>query len=129
MNHYKRHTMNATLSTMRAFGSFIKNKAIAIIVLAVSAYIYLGIPADSATPMPFVEVFYAGILLGTIIVVAPFIRLLVFPEVASYAESGELRKDLATRSTISPALLHYWFATAICYAATILCVTALLNLK
>ena len=121
--------MNTTLSTLRATGSFIKNKAIAIILLAFSAYVYLGLPTDSATPIPFVEVFYAGILLGTIIVVAPFIRLIVFPEAASYAESGELRKDLTIRSTVSPALLHYWFATAICYAATILCVTALLNLK
>lgn len=126
MNNLKHKHMT---NTLRAGVSFIKNKAFAIALLALAAYAYLGIPADAETPMPFVEVLYAGILLGTIIVAAPFIRLVVFPEAAAYAESGELRKDLVTRVTVSPALMHYWFATSICYAATILCVTALLNLK
>lgn len=121
--------MNNTSITLKAAGSFLKNKAIVIILLLALAYAYISIPADAATPMPFVEVFYAAILLGTIVVVAPFARLMVFPEAAAYAESGELKKDLLTRVTVSPALLHYWFATAICYAATILCITALLDLK
>lgn len=121
--------MNTTFSTLKAVGSFAKNKAIAIAILALAIYVYLGLPSDPETPTPFVEVFYAGILLGIIIVMAPFIRLVVFPEAAEYAESGGLRRDLRGRTSLYPALLHYWFATAICYLATILCVTALLNLK
>lgn len=121
--------MNNTLSVLKACGAFLLNKAFAFIVLLLSVAAYLSLPSDPATPIPFVEVLYAGILLISIIIIAPFLRLLVFPEAAEYAESDALRDDLKTRSTVNPALLHYWFATLICYAAAILCVTSLLNLK
>lgn len=126
MNSYKTTTAG---NVLRAFGSFFANKAFAIALLAVAVYVYLGLDSGAESPIPFIEVFYVGILLGAIIVVAPFLRLVVFPEAAAYAESGQLRKDLNTRTTVSPALLHYWFATTVCYTATILCFTALLNLK
>jgi hypothetical protein len=122
--------MKTAKSTTKAFASLLKNKAIALALLAAAVHVYLQMPADSATPVPFVELYYVGINLGAAVIVAPFLRLIMFPEAAEYAESGTLRRELMLyRSPVSPAMLHYWFATAICNVASILCFTSLLNLK
>jgi hypothetical protein len=121
--------MKTAQSTTKAFAAFLKNKAVAIGLLAAAVAFYLNLPANSEQPVPFVELYYVGILLGAAIVVAPFLRLIVFPEAAEYAESGMLRDELHTRVTVSPAMLHYWFATTVCNVASILCVTSLLDLK
>jgi hypothetical protein len=121
--------MKTAKSTTKAFASLLKNKAIALALLAVAVYVYLQLPADSETPLPFVELYYVCINLGAAVIVAPFLRLIMFPEAAEYAESGTLRKELMIRSTVGPAMLHYWFATTVCNVASILCFTSLLNLK
>jgi hypothetical protein len=115
---------NQLVKTIKATAMFLVNKAIIISVLAASIYGFNHIPnGPDAQPLPFVELIYSGILLGAVAVAAPLVRLLVFPEVAAYAESGKLRKDLTEYgSSVTPALLHYWFATAICYAAAFICV-------
>lgn len=74
---------------------------------------------------PFAELLYAVILVGTVIVTAPVIRLLVFPSAASIAEKGEL-PALLKYSKVEPALMHYWIATVISYAVTLICVSSLI---
>ena len=104
---------------------FVKNKAVAIIVTIVAAVIYLGLSSPSGSPLPFLEVFYAGILLSSVSVMAPLIRLLVFPEAAEYAESGALRDDIA-KDYKTNGILHYWFATGICWVSSIAAITSLI---
>ena len=96
------------------------NKGAAIALLLILIFKYSGL-ADA----PFAELFYAVILIGTTIVTAPIIRLLVFPAAANIAESGELKKLIAI-NTVSPALIHYWICTVISYTVTLLCVSSLL---
>lgn len=99
---------------------YLKNKLLSMIVLAVAILLYGLTPMD----MPFSELLYTGICVLAIIIAAPFIRLLVFNEVAQYAESGQLDRDLARRD-FTPALCHYWFATFISYAAPIACIATI----
>lgn len=96
------------------------SKGVAIIVLALLILKYTGL-----SDAPFAELLYAGVLVSAVIVVAPIIRFLVFNEAALLAESGKV-KGLLQLKTLSPELIHYWFATFISYAVTLLCVSSLL---
>lgn len=102
------------------FISLLKNKGIAISLLAVLLYKY----ADFGDA-PFAELIYAVILISTTIVTAPVIRLLVFPESADMAERGSV-EDLLGQPDFSPALFHYWFSTAVSYIVTLVCISSLL---
>ncbi len=95
-----------------------KGAVISLLLLLIFKYTGLG-------DAPFAELIYAGILVLTVAVLSPIIRLLVFAEAAELAESGGVRKLLRKRS-ISPELIHYWIATAISYIVTLLCVSSLL---
>ena len=99
------------------------NKGVAACFVAILAWEYIGLSSDD--PTPFAEVLYALILAGTVIIVSPFVRLLVFPVAAEAAEKGDIKKWLESES-FTPALAHYWFATIISYATTALCVSSLL---
>lgn len=106
------------LQTLTAATKFFLNKFIGISVLVVLMWIYSGLPTE--TPLPFAEHLYLLILIFGASVVAPFIRLLIFPEAAEYAESGGLRTDLKM-GTRTPALLHYWWSSSVCFVLTIVC--------
>lgn len=75
-------------------------------------------------PLAFLEIYYAALSVGVAVLLAFVIRLGVFPETAEYAETGELREDLRG-VFMSPRLIHYWFATAICFAAVLFCLSNL----
>tara|TARA_R110002153_G_scaffold94770_2_gene228326 strand:+ start:835 stop:1161 length:327 start_codon:yes stop_codon:yes gene_type:complete len=108
------------MKKIKTLGHLLLSKGIAICSLAILIFKYSGL-ADQ----PFAELFYAVILVGTVIVCSPVIRLLVFAEAAELAESGKVR-DLLRKDKVCPALHHYWFATSISYAVTLLCVSSLL---
>ena len=111
--------VKTTIAALR----FLKNKAAAIIALALSVYFYNQIPqGPDAETVPFAEVLYAAILIQAVLVAAPLARLLVFPEVSEYAESPKLRSDLSWGLNVTPALIHYWYATGLCYLICIVCV-------
>ena len=107
---------NKLTTTLR----LIWNKGIAVALLLILIFKYSGM-ADA----PFAELFYAVILIGTVIVTAPIIRFLVFPVAGTLAETGEVKRLIAVNS-ISPALIHYWICTVISYTVTLLCVSSLL---
>jgi len=110
------------LKTLAAVAHFLLNKMFAILLLIAGTHLYNKIPDGPGTPtQPFAEVIYALILLGYILIAGPFARLLIFPEAAEYAESGQMRKDLYLERP-TQALAHYRFATAVCYIAAIVCV-------
>lgn len=102
-------------SQLGAFFATLKNKAAAIIVLVVMAVTYHALPDN----LPFMEVFYTLLTILACVVVAPLLRVLVFNEASQYAESGCLVKELQYLK-FTPALIHYWIATIICYAIVIL---------
>ena len=58
----------------------------------------------------------------------------MFPEVARYAETGQINIDLYGNdkterlAASSPALRHYWFATAICYGVAALAMFGAMHL-
>jgi len=95
-----------------------KGAVITLLLLLVFKYTGLG-------ETPFAELIYAGILVLTVAVLSPVIRLLVFTEAAELAESGGVRK-LLKKKDVCPELIHYWIATAISYIVTLLCVSSLL---
>ncbi|MGB2185109.1 MAG: hypothetical protein ACPH5P_00370 [Akkermansiaceae bacterium] len=95
------------------------NKGIAGAVLAIMFYNYTGV-ANTA----FGEVLYALILVGTTIVSAPVVRMLVFPAAAEMAENGV--KKLLEGDKVGASLIHYWLCTAISYLVTLVCVSSLL---
>jgi len=99
------------------------NKGVAACILAILAWKYIGLSSDN--PTPFAEVLYALILAGTVIVVSPIVRLLVFPNAAEASEKGKVKVWLEA-GKFTPSLAHYWFATLISYSITALCVSSLL---
>lgn len=120
------------LTNIKTAALLLWNKGVAILALTFLLYRYLLLATDK--PTPFAELLYAGILVAAIIVVAPVVRLLVFAEAAQYAESGDLRRDLQSDQnkdglidSLSPGLLHYWFATLVSYGVTAMCVSSLLK--
>lgn len=104
---------------------FLRNKAVAIAFTVLMAVVYIGLQAPTGKPLPFTEVLYAVVLLSAVSVIAPLVRLLIFPEAAAYAESGKLREDMAS-TTRSNGLTHYWFATALCWLSTVAAITSLI---
>jgi hypothetical protein len=100
--------------------SYLKNKLVSIIVLALAVIVYSLIPDGT----PFVELIYTAITVLGVITLAPIVRLLVFNEAALYAETGGLEHDLLL-GRFTPGLAHYWFATAISYAAPIICIATI----
>ena len=110
--------------TFFAFLNLLKNKAASIVVLLISMYLYRNLPENQ--PLPFAELLYAVILVLSISVLSPTMRLLVFPEVSRYAESGAMEKEL-NMGVKTQWLAHYRIATIICYATSILCVSSLLG--
>ena len=111
------------IATVWALIGFVYNKLPVIALLAFMTYKYIALtnsPEEIESGMPFIELLYGAIIVGCIGVVGPFLRLLLFPEVAKYAESGQLGQDLSGAAesrlrSATPALTHYWFATAVCY--------------
>lgn len=110
------------LKTLVTVGRFFLNKFAAILVTLLLLYVYHSLPSDR--PVPFAELIYLLILILGSTVLAPFVRLLVFPEAAEYAEGKELREHLKFGEA-SSALKHYWFATGMSYLLTIACVASL----
>jgi len=112
--------MNIMKNTLSAIGHYLKNKIVSLIVLAVSIALYTIVPSGWS----FVELLYTAVTVLAVITLAPVLRLLVFAEAAFYAESGELDTDLAA-GKFTPALCHYWFATAVCYLAPLACIAGI----
>ena len=110
-------------STIIATWHLLRNKAVAILLSLVLAVVYWML-SETGKPIIFAELLYTAILVSAVTVLAPLARLLVFPEVARYAESGQLGMDLKCRD-FTPALIHYWFATALCYGLCIACLASL----
>lgn len=118
--------------TTTTIGHFLLNKLAAIVLFFVALAFYQAIPPSVfdetgrrvSGGMAFSELLYVGILILGVTVVAPLVRLLVFPEASDYAEKGYLRRDLDS-SIRTPNLLHYWFATGISYTLTIACAASL----
>ena len=96
------------------------NKGVAIALLLILVFQWTGL-----SDAPFAELLYGLVLIGTTIVTAPIIRVLVFPTAAQIAESGELKRLIAV-SKLSPALIHYWIATFLSYAVTLVCISSLI---
>lgn len=111
-------------TTLLAVWQLFKNKFFAIVTLFALASIYRCLPQDQ--PVPFAELLYAIVLVLSVTNIAPIMRLLVFPEVARYAEGEGLTRALGGLY-FSPALIHYWIATIICYSTSLLCVSSLLS--
>ena len=80
------------MKTLLAVYQMLLNKLVAIVVLVILATLYRCIPADQ--PVPFAELLYAVILISSVTILAPIMRLLVFPEVAVYAEGDGLATSL-----------------------------------
>lgn len=124
--------MNAIITNAKATTMFVANKAFAFLVLGLLMLAYMAIPPvsfDTVTGaksggMPFADVLYAVIMVVATITVAPIIRLLFFPEVAKFAEGDGLTTAL-TVGKFTPWLIHYFFATAISFAVTLLCLSSL----
>ena len=76
------------------------NKGVAACLLAILAWKYTGLSSDD--PTPFAEVLYALILAGTVIVVSPIVRLLVFPNAAEAAEKGDRSRKWLESGNHSP---------------------------
>lgn len=115
--------MNTAITTAKAAWNLIVNKAVAIIFCAVLSILY-WILSLSNRPVAFAELLYTAILVSAVTVLAPLMRLLVFPEVARYAEGADLSADLAD-GTFHPRLIHYWFATGLCYLTALVCLASL----
>lgn len=116
--------LNNVWAKLKTVGLLLWSKGVAIMLLVILMYQYLALSSDE--PTPFAELFYVVILVASVIVIAPVVRLLVFAEAAEVAESGELR-ELLKGQVFSPRLTHYWIATIISYAVTLLCVSSLLS--
>ncbi len=108
------------IKNIKTAASLLWSKGVAISLLAIVIAKYTGL-----SDTPFAELVYAAVLILTVVVLAPVVRLLVFAEAAELAESGAIRKAVLM-GNITPALVHYWFATLISYAVSLLCVSSLL---
>ena len=116
--------MKPYLTRLVSVLNLLKNKLVALIVLFTLATIYRNLPENQ--PIPFAELIYAVILVSSVTILGPVMRLLVFNEAAVYAESGQLDKDLAA-GVRTLSYEHYRLATVISYATALLCVSSLLS--
>ena len=108
------------MKTLQSIAYYLRNKLVSLLVLAAAIIGYNVMPSGT----PFAELAYTAVTVLAVITLAPVLRLLVFNESALYAETGGLEADLEKRD-LTPALLHYWFATAICYAAPLACIAGI----
>ncbi len=116
--------MNTINETSITILKYLLNKAAAIVLLLGLMHWYHALPSGEEAATPFAELIYLSILVTGSTVAAPLVRLLVFPEAAAYAETGKLKRELRLAAP-SPALRHYWFATAVSYLLVIACAATL----
>ena len=116
-------TLTTMKQNLKSLAKLLWNKGVAFVALGlvITRYINLG------ESTPFAELLYTLVLVASIIVVAPVVRLLVFPTAAAYAEQGDLKADLDAPLDVTPALKHYWFCTGVSYAVVVLCFKSLLG--
>ena len=100
----------------KASRGYIYSKWISFVVFYFAANYYISL-LDTT---PFIELYYVAITIFAVALFGPLLRLLLFSEASLYAECGGLVKDLKLK-TVTPALKHYWFATAISFIIPILC--------
>jgi hypothetical protein len=112
--------MSNTSKNIKTAFKLLWSKGAAIALLALLLMKYTGL-----SEAPFAELVYAMVLVLAVVVIAPVVRLLVFAEAAEMAESGAIRKAVLLGS-VTPVLMHYWFATLVSYAVSLLCVSSLL---
>lgn len=86
--------MNTILTTLSAAWRFLLNKTAAIVLLVSLMFWYHSLPSGEHAATPYAELLYASILIVGTSVAFPLIRLLIFPEAASYAEQGHLKREL-----------------------------------
>ena len=106
--------------TFQAIAGYLKNKVPSLIVTAAAYLLYILIPSG----WPFVELAYTACTVLGVTTLAPVLRMLVFGEAAHYAECGDLDRDLAT-GKMTPALIHYWIATVLCYIVPLACIATI----
>lgn len=112
------------LNTLKTFGHFLLNKAVIIVVFVGLLLFWVSRKGKSDTP--FAELILPFIIICFICIVSPIVRFLIFREAADYAEQGQLEKDLALPN-LTPAYIHYRFATTISFVVTL--ITAIYFLK
>jgi hypothetical protein len=147
-----RHGLPAVLvATGKSALRFLANKAVAIALLLALMWLFVHLPSGEKQALPFTELLYVAILIVGASVVFPLIRLLIFPEAAAFAESGQLKKCLESPflrplkepepggkwesqprecyipkfNGFTPALVHYWFATAVSFLLTVACMASI----
>lgn len=106
--------------SIQALVGYIKSKWLSVALFALGFIVYHFLP-DS---MPFLELYYTALTIQAVAVFGPLIRLQLWTEVAHYAETGGLLKDLAA-GTQTLAFTHYWRATAISYALPLICMATI----
>ena len=124
------HLLQSHCATLWAALGYLYNKAPIIAILWYATHAYLSftkLHGNEPHGIPFIELWYAAILISAVGIAAPLLRLLVFPEVARYAESGQINADLygttgpdgtkiPAPAKATTALIHYWIVTPGCYA-------------
>jgi hypothetical protein len=122
--------VGAVTCTARAIWTslcFFVNKGPAIALLGYGYYRFdlfskevATLQAAGASAPPFGEIYYAGLSFGAAIILGLFARLLIFPEVAEYAEKGKLREDMEG-SVFRVRTIQYWVATVLCIGGALFC--------
>ncbi len=123
MNTKIKESLKGILAKLKTVGLLLWSKGVAMVVLVVLMFQYMGL--DGENPTPFAELIYVAVLVVSVCVIGPVIRLLVFEEVAVIAESGGVG-DLMSGDRFKPMQIHYWFSTGISYLVAVLCVSSLL---
>ena len=123
--------MKTILLNLKTFGELLLHKAVALVALTLLMWAYSSIPpvtydqfGNKSGGMPFADLLFVSIIVLGMTTCAPFVRMLIWPETARYAESGDLVLDL-DRPTLSNKYLHYRLATVISYALTIVAFAAI----
>ena len=112
-------TLGYTITTTLLF---LKNKFAVFLLQFLLMTTYSRLPTN--TPIQFAELLYTVILALGIVLVALWVRLLVWPEVAAYAEKGYLENDLnSDHRTLT--FTHYWRATGLSFLISISCFATL----
>lgn len=101
--------------TIRAAHKLIANKGILWLLTALLYLIWILLPQN----IPFAEVLYAVLISFSIASITPIVRVLLFPEAAEFAETGDLRNAFKI-GKFTPELIHYWYATFLSFAAAAL---------
>ena len=94
---------------------YIAGKWVSLVVLALMMSHYKSLP-----PQAFLELYYCAITVFGVALLGPLLRLILFAEMALYAENGRLLEDL-DKSTVSVSLKNYWFVTAVSFLIPVFC--------